>query len=187
MGYPIVTPTARRTPYDVDRLDELAHRHLWMHFSRLGALRRRPTVPIIARGEGCYVWDAHGKRYLDALSGLFTVQVGHGRTELAEAAAAPGRDARVLPDLELRAPARDRARGPARRARARRPEPGLLHHRRLRGGRVGVEARPRSTSGRSASRTRYKVIAARHRVPRHDDRRARDHRRPGAARRRSSR
>ena len=50
--------------------------------------RTRPTAPspIIARGEGCYVWDAHGKRYLDGLSGLFTVQLGHGRPDLAEAA-----------------------------------------------------------------------------------------------------
>ncbi|HEY4702935.1 MAG TPA: aspartate aminotransferase family protein, partial [Streptosporangiaceae bacterium] len=38
-------------------------------------------------GSGPYVWDSTGRRYLDGLSGLFTVQVGHGRTELAEAAA----------------------------------------------------------------------------------------------------
>ncbi|MEY4174130.1 MAG: hypothetical protein RI900_1295 [Actinomycetota bacterium] len=63
-----------------------AHRHLWMHFTRLGSFGP-DEVPIIARGEGCYVYDQHGKRYLDGLSGLFTVQVGHGRAELAEAAA----------------------------------------------------------------------------------------------------
>ena len=39
------------------------------------------------RGSGPYIWDQHGKRYLDGLSGLFVVQAGHGRTELAEAAA----------------------------------------------------------------------------------------------------
>jgi adenosylmethionine-8-amino-7-oxononanoate aminotransferase len=44
-------------------------------------------VPVIVRGEGAYVYDNHGKRYLDGLSGLFVSQVGHGRTELAEAAA----------------------------------------------------------------------------------------------------
>src|SRR5207342_2023960 len=43
-------------------------------------------IPIIARGKGCHLWDAHGTRYLDALSGLFTVQLGHGREELALAA-----------------------------------------------------------------------------------------------------
>jgi adenosylmethionine-8-amino-7-oxononanoate aminotransferase len=67
-------------------LSELAERHLWMHFTRLGAFSDT-EVPIIARGEGCYVWDQHGKRYLDGLSGLFTVQAGHGRAELGEAAA----------------------------------------------------------------------------------------------------
>jgi adenosylmethionine-8-amino-7-oxononanoate aminotransferase len=44
-------------------------------------------VPVIVRGSGPYVYDNHGKRYLDGLSGLFVSQVGHGRTELAEAAA----------------------------------------------------------------------------------------------------
>jgi adenosylmethionine-8-amino-7-oxononanoate aminotransferase len=68
-------------------LSAAATRHLWMHFTRLGSFAEH-EVPIIARGTGCYVEDAHGKRYLDGLSGLFTVQVGHGRTELAEAARA---------------------------------------------------------------------------------------------------
>ncbi|MDP2289682.1 MAG: aspartate aminotransferase family protein [Actinomycetota bacterium] len=66
-------------------LSDDAQRHLWMHFTRLGAFTDH-EVPVIARGEGCYVYDQSGKRYLDGLSGLFTVQVGHGRKELAEAA-----------------------------------------------------------------------------------------------------
>ena len=66
-------------------LSDDAQRHLWMHFTRLGAFTGN-TVPVIARGEGCYVYDQQGKRYLDGLSGLFTVQVGHGRKEIAEAA-----------------------------------------------------------------------------------------------------
>jgi len=67
-------------------LSERAARHLWMHFTRLPGFDA-DEVPVITRGEGCYVYDQHGKRYLDGLSGLFTVQVGHGRRELAEAAA----------------------------------------------------------------------------------------------------
>jgi len=66
-------------------LSDSARDHLWMHFTRMSAYRDSP-VPVIARGEGPYVWDAAGKRYLDGLSGLFVVQVGHGRSELAEAA-----------------------------------------------------------------------------------------------------
>ncbi|HEX8804093.1 MAG TPA: aspartate aminotransferase family protein [Acidimicrobiales bacterium] len=71
---------------DAADLDDLARRHLWMHFTRLGGLADR-AVPMMVRGRGAHVWDQHGRRYLDALSGLFVVQVGHGRTELAEVAA----------------------------------------------------------------------------------------------------
>ncbi|HWC34750.1 MAG TPA: aspartate aminotransferase family protein [Mycobacteriales bacterium] len=67
-------------------LSDAARRHLWMHFTRLGSYAEH-EVPMIERGEGAYVWDSHGKRYLDGLSGLFVVQAGHGRQELGEAAA----------------------------------------------------------------------------------------------------
>ncbi len=66
-------------------LQTAARRHLWGHFTRIGAFQREP-LPIIVRGEGNYVFDQDGHRLLDGLSGLYTVQVGHGRTELAEAA-----------------------------------------------------------------------------------------------------
>ena len=67
-------------------LQELAKRHLWMHFTRMGAYEEQ-EVPIIVRGEGCYVYDEHGKRYLDGLSALFCVNAGHGRAEIGEAMA----------------------------------------------------------------------------------------------------
>lgn len=67
-------------------LQAAAHRHLWMHFARLSSYADH-EIPVMVRGEGPYVWDSHGRRYLDGLSGLFVVQVGHGRTELAEAGA----------------------------------------------------------------------------------------------------
>ena len=44
-------------------------------------------VPIIARGDGCYVWDEHGNRYLDGLAALFCVNIGHGRADVAQAGA----------------------------------------------------------------------------------------------------
>ncbi len=67
-------------------IEEQARDHLWMHFTRLSAYTKAP-VPVITKGQGAYVYDSHGKRYLDGLSGLFVVQVGHGRRELADAAA----------------------------------------------------------------------------------------------------
>jgi len=47
-------------------LQELAKRYLWMHFTRMGGYADS-DVPIIVRGDGCYLEDANGKRYLDAL------------------------------------------------------------------------------------------------------------------------
>ncbi len=67
-------------------LQKLAKRHLWMHFTRMGAYEHG-EVPVIVSGEGCYVYDEHGNRYLDGLSALYCVNVGHGRAELGEAAA----------------------------------------------------------------------------------------------------
>ncbi|MBO0694456.1 MAG: aminotransferase class III-fold pyridoxal phosphate-dependent enzyme, partial [Acidimicrobiaceae bacterium] len=73
-----------------------AKRHLWMHFTRMSSYADH-DVPVIVRGEGPWVWDSHGKRYLDGLSGLFVVQAGHGRSELAEAAARQARDLAYFP------------------------------------------------------------------------------------------
>ncbi|MGZ4398559.1 MAG: aspartate aminotransferase family protein [Gaiellaceae bacterium] len=58
-------------------LQLLARDHLWLHFARMGA----GPVPVIVRGEGCYLWDADGNRYLDGLAGLFAVQVGYSYGE----------------------------------------------------------------------------------------------------------
>ena len=63
--------------------EQSAADHLWLHFSKLPAAA--PPV-VIERGEGAYVWDSDGHRYLDGLAGLFVVQAGHGRVEIAEAA-----------------------------------------------------------------------------------------------------
>jgi adenosylmethionine-8-amino-7-oxononanoate aminotransferase len=63
-----------------------ARDHLWMHFTRLSSYQKSP-VPVIVKGDGPYIWDDAGKRYLDGLSGLYVVNAGHGRTEIAEAAA----------------------------------------------------------------------------------------------------
>jgi len=58
--------------------------HLWMHFARMGNYAEKP-VPIVERGEGAYIYDSAGRRYLDALSALFVVQAGYGREEIAAA------------------------------------------------------------------------------------------------------
>jgi adenosylmethionine-8-amino-7-oxononanoate aminotransferase len=71
---------------EIAALQEKAKRHLWLHFTRMSSYATA-DVPVIVRGEGNYVFDQNGKRYLDGLAGLFVSQIGHGRTEVAEAGA----------------------------------------------------------------------------------------------------
>jgi adenosylmethionine-8-amino-7-oxononanoate aminotransferase len=78
------TEEALRT--EQSTLQELGRRHLWMHFTRMSAYDDH-EIPIITRGEGCYVYDEHGNRYLDGLSALFCVNIGHGRADIAQAGA----------------------------------------------------------------------------------------------------
>jgi adenosylmethionine-8-amino-7-oxononanoate aminotransferase len=73
-------------------LQQAARDHLWLHFTRMGGYMDG-EVPIIVRGDGCYLEDMHGKRYLDALAGLFAVNIGYGfGDEIGEAAAAQLRE-----------------------------------------------------------------------------------------------
>jgi adenosylmethionine-8-amino-7-oxononanoate aminotransferase len=60
-------------PIDLQRA---AKEHLWMHFTRMGDFGVA-DVPIIVRGEGCHLEDANGRRYIDALAGLFSVNIGY--------------------------------------------------------------------------------------------------------------
>jgi adenosylmethionine-8-amino-7-oxononanoate aminotransferase len=92
------------TPQDVHNADianagalqEAARRHLWMHFTRMSSYTNN-DVPIIVRGEGAYVYDSRGRRYLDGLAGLFVSMVGHGRDEIAEAAARQSKELAYFP------------------------------------------------------------------------------------------
>jgi adenosylmethionine-8-amino-7-oxononanoate aminotransferase len=73
------------TTFDSEDLSAKAREHLWMHFTRMSSYADAP-VPTIVRGEGARIFDSTGRSYIDGLAGLFVVQAGHGRRELAEAA-----------------------------------------------------------------------------------------------------
>ena len=65
-------------PHATADLQERAHRHLLMHFTRNGAYGPdgKPLL-VLERGEGAYVFDTEGRRYLDGLSSLFCAQIGY--------------------------------------------------------------------------------------------------------------
>ena len=63
-----------------EELQRAAREHLWLHFTHMGGYIDA-DVPVIVRGEGCYLEDVNGKRYLDALAGLFAVNIGYSHGE----------------------------------------------------------------------------------------------------------
>jgi adenosylmethionine-8-amino-7-oxononanoate aminotransferase len=65
------------TSRSIEELQQAARDHLWLHFTQMGD----HDPPIIVRGDGCYLEDVHGRRYLDALAGLFAVQIGYSHGE----------------------------------------------------------------------------------------------------------
>ena len=163
----MATTSATETATGSD-LQELAKRHLWMHFTRHGRLRRgggpdhrprrgrlrlgRARQPLPRRALGAVLRQRRPRAH------------GAGR-----GGRAPGRGARLLHHLELRAPAGDRAGDADRLAGARRPEPGLLHLRRLGGGGVGDQAGPRLPPA-DREPAQDEVHHPRDRLPRHDPR-----------------
>jgi Adenosylmethionine-8-amino-7-oxononanoate aminotransferase len=101
-----------------DELQAAAKQHLWMHFTRMSSYNDG-DIPVIVRGSGPYVYDDKGKRYLDGLAGLFVSMVGHGRTELAEAASKQASELAYFPLWSYAHPAAVQLAVPARRARPR--------------------------------------------------------------------
>ena len=133
--------------------------------------RCRPSCGARAPTSG----TPHGKRYLDGLAGLFVVNAGPRPHGAGRGRRQAGRRAGVLPAVVVRPPEGRRAGRADRGPDPRRPQPGLLHHRRLRGRGDRLEAGPRLLqAGRQADEVQGGQPA--HRLPRHVDGRAVDHR-----------
>ena len=82
--------TEVREPLEVaydTRPEQAALDHLWLHTTGWQEMVERKALRVFERGEGIYLYDVHGTRYIDAMAGLIVVNIGHGRAEIAEAAA----------------------------------------------------------------------------------------------------
>ena len=66
-------------------LSELDRRYLFHPMTALATHERSGPAPVIVKGDGVWLEDAEGQRYLDAMAGLWCVNVGYGRKEIAEA------------------------------------------------------------------------------------------------------
>ena len=179
MTDPEAPPASRRPP-------RRPHDHLWMHFTRMSSYDDHP-VPVIVRGEGAV--PLRPARHADPR-----------RPVRASSSCRPATAARSWPRPRTTRPATSPSsrcgRSPTRRPPsspsasaslgARRPRPRVLHHRRRRGGRVGVEDRPPVLQAHRPAR-QDQGHQPLHRLPRHDHGGALDHRHPGGQGRRSSR
>lgn len=87
---------AARRP--ADALDRLDRAHLIHGFGSPAVAEADGTLRLV-RGRGVYVWDSAGRRYLDGLSSLWNVAVGHGRPEIARAVVAQMRTLEFAPTL----------------------------------------------------------------------------------------
>jgi putrescine aminotransferase len=74
---------ARPTPNSLWEMDRSHALHPWTNF---GPFEREGSL-VMSRGEGCYLWDEAGRRYLDAVGGMWCTNVGLGRKEMAQAIA----------------------------------------------------------------------------------------------------
>ena len=81
-----------RGPHHFSPVEQQALDHVWIHSARWLDLAERDGLRVMVRGEGCRLYDAQGRSYLDGLSGLYVVNVGHGRAEIAEAMAKQARE-----------------------------------------------------------------------------------------------
>jgi adenosylmethionine-8-amino-7-oxononanoate aminotransferase len=79
-----MTLTAQNSlPNDLWQMDRDHTLHPWTNF---GPFEKQGSL-VIARGEGCYLWDQGGRRYLDAVGGMWCTNIGLGRREMAQAIA----------------------------------------------------------------------------------------------------
>ncbi|MEI6365123.1 MAG: aspartate aminotransferase family protein [Actinomycetes bacterium] len=92
-----MTTSKNASEFSADALAEKARKHLWMHFTRHSSFNDGGNVPVIVKGEGAYIWDDQGRKYLDGLSGLFVVNAGHGRDEIADAMAKQAKELEYFP------------------------------------------------------------------------------------------
>ena len=74
-----------RNTADIDRARADAEAHFWPHSQQAGNMTKESGVQLVARGQGVWVEDTDGERWFDTLSGLWLVNIGHGRREIADA------------------------------------------------------------------------------------------------------
>ena len=79
------TPSAQEPHYDTKAIQAKDAAHYLHPFTDFKALAAKGSR-VMVRGEGIYIWDSEGNKFIDGMSGLWNVNLGYGRKELADAA-----------------------------------------------------------------------------------------------------
>jgi adenosylmethionine-8-amino-7-oxononanoate aminotransferase len=88
MGNQSAEPEKMDADFNTVKLNDLNHfLHPYTHFDTF----KKDGSAVMVKSEGAYVWDSNGNRFLDGIGGLWCVNIGHGRTEIAEAIAEQAR------------------------------------------------------------------------------------------------
>ena len=69
--------------FNVQELWQMDHDHVLHPYTHFDSFKREGSL-VLVEGSGCHVTDAAGKRYFDGIGGMWCVNVGYGRKELAE-------------------------------------------------------------------------------------------------------
>ena len=69
----------------MEELQQIALSHFWPHSQQVSDLEKSDGLHVVTEGEGCWVTDTEGRRFIDVLAGMFLVNVGYGRREIADA------------------------------------------------------------------------------------------------------
>ena len=76
---------SRTNTDDIEQLRADAQSHFWPHSQPAGNMSRETGLQLVTQGQGVWVEDADGERWFDTISGLWLVNIGHGRHEIADA------------------------------------------------------------------------------------------------------
>ena len=81
----MVAQEGRLTGEEIEELKQLGEAHFWPHSRPIADMSEESGIKLATKAEGVWVEDGQGNRWLDALSGMWLKNIGHGRKEIAEA------------------------------------------------------------------------------------------------------
>ena len=126
---------------NIDLVEQNALDHVWIHYAPWVDVAAKDGLRVMVKGEGSKLWDIHGREYIDGISGLWVVNAGHGRADIADAMGTQAKELAYVSSMSFTTGTSRAARRYARRPDPWRPQPRLLRLRWIRSGRNRAQDR----------------------------------------------